>query len=306
MTTSTITSGSRPVCALTEYPEDVLEALISEQSRRHRAIGRLRSLAVPAPPMAGPQQLQVPHNGWWPVSQFYGENVEWYWLNLGMRRGHNGLDFAIWNGTEIRSVQAGVVREAGYDARGYGWYCKVVVDDPEWPQHTDHEWVWAHGAEAHNGQGGLRVAQGDRVAAGDLLMFSNNSGLSSGPHTHCGHRSTPYDRQDGMYGYDDPLPILLTLNAGAVQHEPTYDERCIGIFSEYERQLEMLREEVLARTGDVQATQEALRAMTLDRHYNFNKMLALEGHLRYLEGKRRVKRGTTDALLASIPYPSGT
>ena len=42
-------------------------------------------------------------------------------------------------------------------------------------------------------------------------------------------------------------------------------------------------------------------ALQADREYNFRKMLAFEGQLRELEGRRRLKKGTVERLIAAVP-----
>jgi len=44
-----------------------------------------------------------------------------------------------------------------------------------------------------------------------------------------------------------------------------------------------------------------LAALQADRDYNYGLKMAFEGRLRDLEGRRRLKRGTTDRLVASVP-----
>jgi hypothetical protein len=50
------------------------------------------------------------------------------------------------------------------------------------------------------------------------------------------------------------------------------------------------------------ACQEALAAMTADRDFNYQLKMQFEATLRDLEAKKRVKRGTTDKLIASVGH----
>lgn len=84
-------------------------------------------------------------------------------------RMHNGLDLAINTGTPVRAAAAGRVTFSG-DNGGYGLLIKI-----------DH----GNGIEtryAHNSRLVARVGQ--RVARGDLIAYSGNTGNSTGPHLH--------------------------------------------------------------------------------------------------------------------------
>lgn len=104
-----------------------------------------------------------------PVSQEYGVNEAYYaQFNLD---GHEGVDFKTPNGTEIFSPLNGVIVRDGYSQKDYGNY--VVVYDP-----VQHCAVWfCHLLDN-------AVAIGDRVAAGQYLGRTNNTGNTTGPHCH--------------------------------------------------------------------------------------------------------------------------
>lgn len=139
--------------------------------------------------------------------------------------GHNGWDYATRSATgrnvkqPILAVDDGVVVAAGWhypgDAsapdcqdqvedheRGYGLHIRV--------DHGGQESLYAHLAAIH-------VAVGDRVARGDVIGASGDTGNSTGPHLHFGafrpHGTDYYDSFD-PYGWntdwtgrgDDPLP----------------------------------------------------------------------------------------------------
>jgi len=97
---------------------------------------------------------------------------------------HNrfAVDFAMPVGTPILSARAGVVMEAMGD---YFWagdnldyygprsnLVRILHDDGTMALY------------AHIQRGSLAVAEGQRVAAGDMLARSGNTGYSSGPHLH--------------------------------------------------------------------------------------------------------------------------
>ena len=82
---------------------------------------------------------------------------------------HTGLDFAAPDGTEIRSVAAGVVSEAGW-AGSYGYRSVVRL--------SDGTVIWY----CHQSQ--LNVATGERVAPGQAIGRVGSTGNVTGPHLH--------------------------------------------------------------------------------------------------------------------------
>jgi hypothetical protein len=146
-----------------------------------------------------------------PITQFFGENYQTYHDKLGLN-GHNGIDYGVPVGTEIRAGASGWVREALHDAEGFGWYVKVM--------HS-----WGHSVYGHLSK--LLVKKGDEVKEGQVLGLSGNSGWSTGPHLHLGVRVDPYDRNDGWQGYVNPLPLLQHPKTGgalAVHWIPTHKD----------------------------------------------------------------------------------
>lgn len=139
-----------------------------------------------------------------PISQTYGQNVDTY-RRFGLARGHNGTDFAVVGGTPLYAPDGGVVT-LGNDPPGYGHY--VEIDVPDGP-HAG-QWLLAH-------MQSFAVSDGQTVSEGQLLGYSDNTGFSTGPHLHLGFRPLGYDRNDGMYGWVDPLPYL---GGGAVIGHP--------------------------------------------------------------------------------------
>lgn len=107
---------------------------------------------------------QLLRNFSWPttgrISSRFGER----WGRM-----HYGLDIAVPTGTPIRAAAAGTVTYAG----SMGTYGILVM--------IDH----GHGVEtryAHLSRVAVRVGQ--RVARGDIIAYSGNTGNSTGPHLH--------------------------------------------------------------------------------------------------------------------------
>lgn len=82
---------------------------------------------------------------------------------------HNGVDFAAGTGTPVRAAADGTVVAAG--ARG--GYGNVVV--------VDHDNSLAT-LSAHLSS--LAVADGARVARGQVIGYAGATGLATGPHLH--------------------------------------------------------------------------------------------------------------------------
>ena len=96
---------------------------------------------------------------------------------------HNGIDIAVVTGTPIRAAADGRVTYAGWNG-GYG--ILVIVDH-------------GNGIEtryAHNSR--LNVKVGQNVQRGQVVSYSGNTGVSTGPHLHfeIRHRNTPVNPQN--------------------------------------------------------------------------------------------------------------
>jgi len=101
-----------------------------------------------------------------PVSSPFGYRLH---PVLGTRKLHTGVDLSVRVGTEVHAVADGTVRRASED----GVNGKVLILD--------------HGrgvttAYCHNSE--LLVRPGQRVARGELIARSGNTGRSTGPHLH--------------------------------------------------------------------------------------------------------------------------
>ncbi len=88
---------------------------------------------------------------------------------LGYERMHNGVDFRGSKGDKIRATADGVVIAAG---KSGGFGKRVVIDHGNgYSTLSAHMWR-------------IRVAEGDNVAAGDVIGRVGSTGLSTGPHLH--------------------------------------------------------------------------------------------------------------------------
>ncbi|MCI6819442.1 MAG: M23 family metallopeptidase [Campylobacter sp.] len=89
---------------------------------------------------------------------------------LHHRQMHSGLDFAMPIGTPIYATPNGVVLSAGIQP-GYGHMVEI--------RHN-----FGFGTRYGHLNGKYAVKQGDFVRKGDIIAYSGNSGLSTGPHLH--------------------------------------------------------------------------------------------------------------------------
>lgn len=106
----------------------------------------------------------------WPARGPISSGFGWrYHPILKAKKLHNGQDIAIPQGTPVHAADAGIVVVSGWRG-GYGNF--VAID---------------HGngissCYGHNSR--LLVREGDKVYKGQVISYSGNTGLSTGPHLH--------------------------------------------------------------------------------------------------------------------------
>ena len=108
-----------------------------------------------------------PTGGQGRISDHYGYRTH---PVLHHRQLHAGLDFAMPVGTPIYATANGVVLSAGMQP-GYGHMVEI--------RHN-----FGFGTRYGHLNGKYAVKQGDFVRKGDIIAYSGNSGLSTGPHLH--------------------------------------------------------------------------------------------------------------------------
>lgn len=135
--------------------------------------------------------MRLPFNGSFRLTQRWGENPDIY-ARFGLK-GHNGVDWALPNGTPVYAPHDGIIKERRFDANGYGNYLKIESD--------------IEGSVLGHLQN-FAVNINKQVKEGDLVGYSNNTGFSTGPHLHWGYYKIPRNRNDGYLGYINQLPLL--------------------------------------------------------------------------------------------------
>lgn len=155
---------------------DAERALVTREKRISRSAARLRA----RPAAVQPQTVIEPITWVSPMSRYritgeFGDRS--YMWSSGK---HTGLDFAAPTGTPIRSIAAGVVKEASY-AGSYGY--RTIVTLPDGGE------VWYCHQER------LAVTAGQTLKVGQLLGFVGASGNVTGAHLHLEVRygDTPVD-----------------------------------------------------------------------------------------------------------------
>jgi len=149
-------------------------------------------------------KLIVPVNG--PITQLFGENPDLY-KKWGFP-GHNGIDYGIPNGTPVGAAAAGTVAAVSFENGGYGNFVRLSHVDGSKTYST----YYAHLASA-------AVSAGQKVKAGAVVGYSNNTGASTGPHLHFGLK---IDGQNPAYkGYVDPLPYFTSDGATDTKQQPS-------------------------------------------------------------------------------------
>ncbi|WP_028358093.1 M23 family metallopeptidase [Brackiella oedipodis] len=119
------------------------------------------------------------------ISSLYGYRIH---PVLGVRRFHSGVDYAVPVGTKVFAAAPGRVKFVGHKG-GYG---KLVI-----LEHGNHySTVYGHLSDYAN------LKKGDIVSKGQVIAYSGNTGMSTGPHLHfeIRHNGATLDPLSGKQG----------------------------------------------------------------------------------------------------------
>lgn len=156
-------------------------------------------------------KLKKPFNGSFPITQRYGENPGDYSRQCLADGSHNGVDWAMPEGTAIFAAANGVVERAEVDATGYGLHVRIRHDG-------NITTICAHLRQ-------VNVRQGMAVLEGGLIGFSGNTGNSTGPHLHFEVRKGPgmpscsdaVDPEEYLEGDAPPEPGAPVVGVGQAE-----------------------------------------------------------------------------------------
>lgn len=143
------------------------------------------------------------------VNQPFGTNYNSFYLQDG-KKGHGGIDFRASHGQKIYASHDGVCYPTVDKHGGNG----VVIKGDEFS--TIYWHLIDDDAVVHTNQ---------KIKAGDLLGYADNTGQSTGTHLHFGFKikGTPYD--NGYGGYTDPQPYFNGLYAEDINNPPQPEEK---------------------------------------------------------------------------------
>ena len=141
--------------------------------------------------------MRKPFKGDYRITQVFGNklilNGKDFYAQWGLK-GHNGIDYATPNGTPILAPHDGMIKQAGFDCDGYGWYVKI--------ESKTEGSVLAH-------MKSLCVSANCTISEGQQVGISDNTGASTGPHLHWGYYRVPRQTNNGYSGYIDQMPYLI-------------------------------------------------------------------------------------------------
>ena len=146
---------------ISEEQEKLLVGLASEISKLNAEKKRISN------PYSG-GKLGMPMAEGYRLSSNFGVRIH---PITGVKKAHNGIDFAAASGTSIYAAEDGIVLISKYWS-GYG-NC-IIID------HGNGIWT----LYGHIKNGGLLVSAGDSVKRGDKIALVGSTGNSTGPHLH--------------------------------------------------------------------------------------------------------------------------
>jgi hypothetical protein len=129
------------------------------------------------------------------ILQTFGGDPETY-AQFGLI-GHNGIDYGCPVGTPVFAAAAGQVTKIQTDPDGYGLHIRIQHPNGTSPEYRT---IYAHLSE-------VNVKLNQKVAQGEVIAKSGNSGFSTTPHVHFELRPEP-QQDNGYNGAVDPVPYF--------------------------------------------------------------------------------------------------
>lgn len=132
--------------------------------------------------------------------------------------GHNGIDMYAGHGMPVRAAHDGTVVFAGEDgSAGYG--VVIRTDTPEADGRYMKSIYWhLSKSDCHEGKHGIPVKAGQKIKAGFIVGYADNTGMSTGDHLHFGIKPVYKGEEDwswwnaeqdnGYKGAIDPNPFF--------------------------------------------------------------------------------------------------
>lgn len=145
-----------------------------------------------------------------PISSPFGWRIH---PILKTRRFHNGCDYAVAIGREVKAIEAGKVLFAGPstlkfpngEPAGGGYIVKIR-------HKVNGEWITS--AYMHLRKNSITVKKGQLVTEGQVIGLSGNTGESTGPHLHFEiQRGKTYIWTNNGTRYTEPVSYIKTQRA---------------------------------------------------------------------------------------------
>lgn len=161
---SSVHADSQRTVSIADLVSTKVEAMLGALAHDVEAFGLLKTEAESYAYRMSHTPTEWPVTG--RISSSYGSRVHPIY---GDRRFHDGIDIAVPVGTPVRASADGVVTWSG-DKSGYG--LTVIIDH-------------GNGIETLYGHNSRLVAKrGSEVKKGQVIAYSGNTGVSTGPHLH--------------------------------------------------------------------------------------------------------------------------
>ncbi|MBI3989168.1 MAG: M23 family metallopeptidase [candidate division NC10 bacterium] len=165
-----------------------LEKLQQEITLREQSLKELKKFFEEKQSLLTSTPIIWPVKGW--LTSGFGDRISPF---SGRREMHEGLDIAVPTGTPVLAPAAGVVAFAGF-LSGHG--NAVLIEH-------------GHGFSSFYGHNSrVMVKAGYRVKRGQVIVYSGDTGLSTGPHLHYGVRLNGQWVDPRSYIVEGDLPTL--------------------------------------------------------------------------------------------------